>query len=252
MFKESVRSVLRRFGYDLIRSPNRGPIYYRDGLWTDHTHEFVSDPCFDKAYQRGLKGMGSEQQAQGPWRVHTATWAAKQAMRLEGDFVECGVFLGFTSSIIMTFLDWNEMAGERRFFLVDNFEGIVSTQLSSEEMSLGRQTQYGSKYSGTYEKAKRNLSEFRNTVIVRGNVPEVLPEVATTDVSYLHLDMNAAIPEVAALRYFWNKMKLGAIVLMDDYAYAGHQPQQRAINNLGKELGFTPLTLPTGQGIIIR
>ena len=28
-------------------------------------HEFVSDPRFGKAYQRGLKGMGSEKQAQG-------------------------------------------------------------------------------------------------------------------------------------------------------------------------------------------
>ena len=123
--------------------PQSWPDHYQDGLWTDHVHEFVSDPRFEKAYQRGLKGMGSEAQAQGPWRVHVATWAAEQAMRLGGDFVECGVFLGFTSSIVMTFLNWNELAGKRKFFLVDNFEGIVPTLLSEEEKSLGRQGQYG-------------------------------------------------------------------------------------------------------------
>jgi Macrocin-O-methyltransferase (TylF) len=252
MSKESFRSIFRHFGYDLVRDQKRGPIYYRDGLWTDHVHEFVSDARFDKAYRRGLKGMGSEQQAQGPWRVHVATWAAEQAMRLEGDFVECGVFLGFTSSIVMTFLDWNEVAGGRKFFLVDNFEGIVSTQLSPQEQSLGRQSQYGTKYSGTYEVARKNLSEFKNTIIVKGTVPDVLPEVTTAAASYLHLDMNAALPEVEALRFFWNKMKPGAVILMDDYAYAGHEPQHRALNNLGKELGFTALALPTGQGIVIK
>ena len=64
--------------------------------------------------------------------------------------------------------------------------------------------------------------------------------------------MNAALPEVEALRFVWNRMKPRAVVLMDDYAYAGRQPQQRAVNSLGKELGFTPLALPTGQGVIIR
>ena len=252
MSKESLRSIFRHFGYDLIRNPNRGPIYYKDGLWTDHVHEFVSDPRFEKAYQRGLKGMGSEAQAQGPWRVHVATWAAEQAMRLGGDFVECGVFLGFTSSIVMAFLNWNDLAGKRKFFLVDNFEGIVPTLLSEEEKSLGREAQYGTKYSGTYEVAQKNLSEFKNTVIIKGTVPDVLAQVTATDVSYLHLDMNAALPEVEALRFFWNRMKPGAVVLMDDYAYAGHQPQQRAVNSLGKDLGFSPLALPTGQGVIIR
>ena len=80
----------------------------------------------------------------------------------------------------------------------------------------------------------------------------MLAQVSATDVSYLHLDMNAALPEVEALRFFWNRMKPGSLVLMDDYAYAGHQPQQRAVNSLAKELGFRPLALPTGQGMIIR
>jgi hypothetical protein len=35
------------------------------------------------------------------WRVHVALWVARAASRVSGDFVECGVNAGFTSSAIL-------------------------------------------------------------------------------------------------------------------------------------------------------
>jgi hypothetical protein len=239
-------------GYDLVRI-GAGDVYYRDGLYTNHNHNFIQDPDFALAYSRAVAGTtGDPKDCHGEWRTHIAIWAAQNALKLQGDFVECGVFLGFISSALMTAMRWNETAGQRRYFLVDNFEGVVPSLLSDEEKKLGRAEQYGEKYSSTYQRAKTNLSEFKNTEIIKGNVPDVLASVKTDRVAFLHLDMNAATPEVEALRFFWPKIVPGGIALLDDYAFAGYEPQQEALDALAIELGTSIASLPTGQGLILK
>lgn len=250
--KRIVRRIFNTFGYEIIRHSGRDDVYFQDGLYTDHNHDFVQDPSFVSAYERGIRGTVGQEKIPGPWRVHVALWAAQHALRLEGDFVECGVYLGFVSSAVMSSLDWNNRSGERRFWLVDNFEGVVDSLLSEQETELGRDKEYGDRYKGTFERATKNLSEFKNIEIVKGTVPEALSRVTAERVSYLHLDMNSAEPEVAALRFFWPRLVKGGIALFDDYAYASYRPQKVALDALANELGFRILSLPTGQGIAIK
>jgi hypothetical protein len=47
-------------------------------------------------------------------------------------------------------------------------------------------------------------------------------------------------------------MPAGAVVLLDDYAFTGCEAQKQAIDELAEELSFTTLSLPTGQGLIIK
>lgn len=252
MLKRTLQRAARWFGYE-IRRAQPGAVYNFDGLYTNHNHEFTRSPEFQRAYWRGVNGTtGTTEDNCGEWRVHIALWTAQNALRREGDFVECGVYLGFISSAIMTYLRWNETKGSRRYILIDNFEGVVPSLLTEEEKQLGREGQYGDIYSSTYERAAKNLSEFSNVDFVRGNVPEILPLAPTSKVAFLHLDMNSAIPEIGALKYFWDKLVPGAFILLDDYAFKGYEPQQRAIDKLGSELGFSVASLPTGQGLIIK
>lgn len=250
--KKTLQRAARQVGYD-IRRVKRGPVYDRDGLYTSHNHEFMKAPDFQRAYWRGVNGTtGDAINTYGEWRVHIALWTAQNAFRQEGDFVECGVCLGFMSSSIMTYLRWNETKGSRRYILIDNFEGIVPSLLTEEEKQLGRERQYGDIYSSTYEHAAKNLSEFSNIDFVKGNVPDVLSLAKTNKIAFLHLDMNATIPEISALKYFWDKLVPGAFILLDDYAYNYHEPQQRAFDELASELGYAVVSLPTGQGLIIK
>jgi hypothetical protein len=64
--------------------------------------------------------------------VDVARWAAQTALRVKGDFVECGVNAGFFSSAIMNKLRWNTLG--RRFYLIDTFTGPVLAQYSPEEV----------------------------------------------------------------------------------------------------------------------
>ncbi len=44
----------------------------------------------------------------------------------------------------------------------------------------------------------------------------------------------------------------GAFMLFDDYAYFGFKPQTRALNGFAESKGVKILSLPTGQGLLIK
>lgn len=42
-------------------------------------------------------------------------------------------------------------------------------------------------------------------------------------------------------------------MLLDDYAFSNsYRPQKQAFDSLAKELNFNILSLPTGQGLIVK
>jgi hypothetical protein len=61
-----------------------------------------------------------------------------------------------------------------------------------------------------------------------------------------------AEPEVFGIRHLWPTMPRGAVILLDDYAHVGFEPQHEALQALADEIGFDVLSTPTGQGIVIK
>ncbi len=64
--------------------------------------------------------------------------------------------------------------------------------------------------------------------------------------------MNSAPPEVAAFNGLWEKLVPGAIILLDDYAYAGYEVQKLAMDEAAAAKGISIASLPTGQGLMVK
>jgi len=248
------RRAIARSLYALVRSA--APLAYaQDGLISVHSHEFTRDPAFIRAYARGVRAIGGSDTYHWHWRVHVGLWAGRVAAGLDGDFVECGVNRGFLSSAIMEYLDWNSL--DRDFYLLDTFAGLDSRYLSDSERRGGALRRNSENLqSGFYvrgvDAVRDNFAQWPRARIVVGAVPEVLDQVTPARVAYLHIDMNNAAPEVAALSYFWDRLVAGAPVLLDDYAYLGYTAQRLAMDDFARAHGVTVCALPTGQGLIIR
>jgi hypothetical protein len=219
------------------------------GLRSEHNHDFLREPRFVAAYQRGAVAEGYDPKYY--WRAHVALWCASVALALGGDFVECGVCRGMLSSSIMKYLDWNNTG--RRFFLFDTFTGLDETQLTDEEAGTGNLAQFREMYKeDLYDNAARNFSEFTNVKITQGSVPSTLSTVDIADVAYLSIDMNNTTPEIAALNHFWDKLQPGAPILLDDYGIASYEVQKRAFDAWAIERQVSILVLPTGQALMIK
>jgi hypothetical protein len=223
--------------------------YAEDGLFTIHDQSFRRDPRFRDAYARGIQA-GDGVDPHFEWRIHVALWAAAAALGVPGDFVECGVNAGFTSSAIMRALDFARLP--RGYYLVDTFAGPVDSQTSAADRERVRGLVAAGAYVTDLNRIRANFAEWPNAVVVQGAVPEVLPRVPTESVAFLHIDMNSAAPECAALEYFWPKLSPGAIVLFDDYARREYPELREALDPTARKLGANVLSLPTGQGMIVR
>lgn len=251
MLRRLIHGVLRRCGYAVISTRRR---YAGDGLFTLHHDRFREDPAFQRAYARGVEAsQGFDPQF--AWRIHVALWAARMALRVPGDFVECGVNAGFISSAIMDYLNWRSV--DKKFYLIDTFTGPILSQYSADEIAAGRvDVARKALATGAYvtdlERVRANYAEWPNAMIVQGAVPDVLPSLPVRSIALLHIDLNCAYPERAALEYFWDRLSSGALVLFDDYTYLGQQCQAVAIDEAARLLGTTALSLPTGQGLIIK
>jgi hypothetical protein len=230
-------------------------VYSNDAMICFNSHAFVDDPAFQSAYQRGARALGGDDWYQWHWRVHVGLWAAASASRLEGDFVECGVSYGFLSSAVMEYLDWDKLG--KTFYLLDTFAGLDPRFVTAGEREAGAlETSQAHLRDGFYvssvDSVRANFAEWHNKRIIVGAVPETLDQVDARAVAYLHIDMNCAPPEVAALRYFWPRLTPGAFVLLDDYANRGRDEQRVAMDDLASELGVQICALPTGQGLLIK
>ncbi len=221
--------------------------YNEDELITAHNCDFMKDKRFMECYNLAVKaGLAISDKIH--WKVHVACWAAYKGKSLEGDFVECGVAKGFVSRIVMGHVDFKNLP--KKFFLMDTYEGLNEkclTETEKEKMK-GEYWDYGT----AYEKVKETFKEFTNVVIVKGVVPYTLREVLSDKIAYLHIDMNCVQPEIAAAEYFWDKLVSGAVMLLDDYGHAGHEEQKYAFDDFAKRKDVEILSLPTGQGLIIK
>jgi hypothetical protein len=229
-------------------------VYAQDGLVSVHNHDFMRDAAFERAYARGMQALGGREDYRWHWRIHVGLWAARTAARIEGDFVECGVNRGFLSSAIMQRLDWDTTG--RTFWLLDTFAGLDERYVADGERPVALARNRRDLASGFYVSGPapvvENFAQWKHVRIVVGAVPDTLADVDAARVAFLHLDMNCAPPEVAALAHFWPRLSPGAVVLLDDYAYVGFRSQKAAMDAFAATRDIAILSLPTGQGLIVK
>ena len=248
--RKLIKSIAAQFNY--IKIKNIG--YNSDGLITSGKNlDFLKKPRFTKAYSRGMNSghaiggrMGHDLHIE--WRVAVACWAAQHGTHLKGDFVECGVNTGILSLAICDYLNFNSI--EKIFYLFDTFSGIPESQMSSIEKPDRLQSNL--KYPDCYEQTKLNFSQFPKARLVRGIVPNSFSEVEIDHVAYLSIDMNITFPERKAIEFFWPKLSSGAMVILDDYGWEGYEDQKQSMDEFALSVGVEILSLPTGQGLVIK
>ena len=229
------------------------PVFHYDGLWTDpkiiHNHDFMREPRYIQAYEAGFRALAHDHEMF--WRLHVALWSAHHASRLQGDFVECGVWRGFLTTAILTYLEWESLG--KTFYLFDTFDGLAERYLTEgERANVDKLDHLNSHFRGTYEFVTEHFAKYPRVEIVRGPVPETLSNVMIDRVSYLSIDMNCTEPEIAAINHFWDKLVPGAIILLDDYGFVSYEEQKRAMDTFAASKGVEILALPTGQGVILK
>lgn len=256
-----IERILRKLGYinkeNLLKDnfvlPKSQITYSNDLLYTYHNADFLKDPLFMESYNLGKKTDGGTllKDYDIEWRIHVLCWAAKHAMHLEGDFVDCGVHTGIFARAVVNYVDFNKYS--KKYYLLDTFNGLDAKFSTNEELKRNAAMGYDKEDpENLFSGVKKTFKDY-NVNIIRGTVPDTLAYVDTDKICYLSLDMNCVKPEIAALHFFWDKMVSGGIIIFDDYGYANNTNDQKlAHDKFAKSKNVVILTLPTCQGLLIK
>ena len=208
----------------------------------DRNQGFLDDPDFMRAFNTIAQSPTEKSLL---WRLHVFCWCARNGLRRDGDFVECGVFEGFSVAVAARLLDFAQT--QRRWFLYDTFAGIPPDQIGTGHVSPKAYAD-----PNLFGRVEARFEKYPNIEVIQGRVPEVLAEVAPERIAFLHLDMNSAQAEVGALETLYERVVEGGQILLDDYGWLTYRGQKAAEDLFFGRYGVPVLELPTGQGLVVK
>ncbi len=185
------------------------------------------------------------------WRHYlvywTASYAAPNTRSDVKNLVECGVCDGLTAFFALSAV--SESGGEWHAYLYDAWDAMREDLLLEKEKKNVGEYAYLS-----VENTRANLSSFSGKVCFnKGYIPELFARAENpSDLVWMHIDLNSATPTVAALDFFWNKMVVGGVILLDDYGWPGYEDTRDMIHQWMHGRNGYLLPLPTGQAIIFK
>jgi len=221
--------------------------WYEDGMFNRNYRDFSTDSSFEEAYLMAVNhATSSGRDPHIRWRARTFEYFFRKS--LPGNCIEIGTAHGFLFYFALRKLQNSKFDfSGTNVTLVDKFDQESVDRLTGEKTgTITRQ------YADAIEAVSERFKEFPIVHLVQGLVPEILESIDILELNFIHIDLNAAQPEIAALTFLFPHLKSGGYVLLDDYGFPETVESRIAHDNLALQLGYEILSLPTGQGLIIK
>ena len=163
--------------------------------------------------------------------------------KLEGDFLELGVYKGNTGSLLA------EMARHlgRTAYLLDTYQGFPKQDLAGINVDMEVSL------TETSLEAVRDLVGDANVRFIEGYFPNTAEQLpASASYCLVHLDCDLYAPFHAALRYFYPRLVPGGFLVMHDYSSLswGRGPEQ-AIDEFLADKPEKVVPIPDKSGTVV-
>lgn len=174
------------------------------------------------------------------WRRYVLACAAYHCIHLEGDFVECGAYTGVGIKTIIDYLGGVNFP--KMFWGYDTFEhddSMLNHPMPEHSAEL-------------YERVKAKFEDYAQVELVKGLIPDSFKDNCPEKIAYLHIDLNQAPAEIAALDHLFDRVVAGGIIILDNYEWSAYRPQKLAEDLWFEARKYRVMPLPTGQGLVIK
>lgn len=216
-----------------------GPGYFLgDNLFTwSRNNSALEDGPFRKSWESNIQNTADQAIV---WRRYILACAAYHCLHVEGDFVECGVYIGSGIKTVMDYLGGTDF--KKTFWGYDTFD-----YNPVEGHAFDRQQE------GLFDEVKQRFQAYTQVKLVKGLLPDSLKNNQPDQIAYLHIDLNNAEGEIAVLEALFERVSPGGMILLDDYEWAGiYRPQKKAEDQWFDQRQYRIFPLPTGQGFVIK
>lgn len=212
--------------------------YFGDNLFTwGRNNSLFEDPAFLQAF---ASNICNEVDRAIAWRRYIQATMAHNAVQLEGDFVECGVYQGTGVKTVIDYLGGKSFP--KTFWAFDTYDYNPVAGHTFEGQG-----------PGLYERVRERFAGYSQVRLVKGLIPDVFAEQCPEKIAYLHIDLNDAAGELATLDHLFERVVPGGAVIFDDYEWAGiYRKQKLAEAPWLAARGYRPVPLPTGQAFVVK
>ena len=198
----------------------------------------LDDRPFVQAWQANIECASDEAIV---WRRYVLACAAFHCVQLEGDFVECGCYTGVGIKTVVDYLGGT--AFPKNFWGYDIFKHDPS-------MANHSMPEHG---EGLYERVRKKFSAYPQVKLIEGMIPQVFEKDCPERIAYLHIDLNQAPAEIAALEHLFDRLVPGGMLILDDYEWSGYYRAQKLAEDPWFDVRhYRVMPLPTGQGLVVK
>jgi O-methyltransferase len=231
-----ISTILGVLGYELRRvgeynapAPASAPGYHP---WRDEGGEF--EDYYELARPRTLVSAD---------RCYVLYRLMRQAMHLEGDVWECGVYAGGTAALLAALL--RQHAGAKKLYLFDTFDGMP-------EVDAGRDLHARGDFANTSLESVQQFVGGEPCVYRKGRIPETFAGLEDARIALAHIDVDIYHSVMDSLTFIWPRLTRGGFLVMDDYGFPTCPGARAATDEFFADKTSLPLCLPTGQAVIFK
>ncbi len=167
---------------------------------------------------------------------------AKQIINVQGDVAEIGVYKGGTARLLSKILD----STNKVIHLFDTFSGMPSTDPFKD---LHKEGDFN---DTSIDAVKSFLHDCNNVTYHTGVFPHTVTGIENNIFSLVHIDVDIYKSVFDCLTFFYPKLQVGSIMVIDDYGFLTCPGAKMAVDEFFFDKIEYPCYLPTGQCIIIR
>jgi hypothetical protein len=155
----------------------------------------------------------------------------EQTKHLAGDIVELGVFKGSGVATFVKFLEIYCPNSNKKIIGFDIFDTIKSNKILDKygDFDKNHMNIVYSRVKDTdlsldsVNKRLENMNINKKYILVEGDVEETLPKFLEENpgfrISMLYIDVDLKRPTYNGLKYLWDRILPGGIILFDEYEY---------------------------------
>ncbi len=168
--------------------------------------------------------------------------ALSQALNVDGDVMEAGVFRGGTARLIRTCI------GERtdkNVYLFDSFEGMAKVS------GIDRHSK-GDFADTSLESVQASVGSEPIIHYRKGWVPDTFAGLEDRTFCFAHIDLDLYQSVSDCLRFVYPRLSSGGVIIFDDYGFASCPGARRAVDEFFIDKPECPLVLKSAQALMTK
>ncbi|HSX37333.1 MAG TPA: TylF/MycF/NovP-related O-methyltransferase [Chlamydiales bacterium] len=204
--RNAIRSVIRKFGYDLIRFPKLDGPYEKiqvKSYYAPWKGDLEFQNCFSMIQTHSLVDQH---------RCYELWELCGQSAKLDGALLEIGVWRGGTGALIAKRAELCHISNP--VYLCDTFQGVVKATRRDDFYK-------GGEHQDTSPKIVQkllNTLNLKNVQILPGIFPEDTgARISEQKFRFCHVDVDVYQSTLDIIDWVWPRLVSGGIIVFDDY-----------------------------------